>query len=253
MDAFFGAFTSQANGWINFFATQVDALPVSYSFGAGMLASVNSCGFVMLPAFAAFYFTAGEADGELGPIGRLSRALQLGAIVTLAFVVVFGASGAIIAGGARALTQWVGWAGLVIGVALLGLGLVQVVTRRSVLANVTAGVRVRRSTTITGVLLFGAAYAIASLGCTLPIFMTVVAGAFVDADYLQALGGFLQYAAGMGIVLTFVTVGIALFRDQTARLVRGAVPYVNAAGNIVLIFAGSYLVWYWGVVGGLLA
>ncbi|MCH7909267.1 MAG: hypothetical protein IIB38_06575 [Candidatus Hydrogenedentes bacterium] len=102
------------------------------------------------------------------------------------------------------------------------------------------------------VLMFGAAYAIASLGCTLPIFMVVVAGAFVDAGYLSALSGFLQYAAGMGFVLTIVAVGIALFRDQTARLVSGAMPFVTSAGNIVLILAGSYLIWYWAVIGGLL-
>ena len=252
MGAFFGTFTSQANGWINFFAAQVDSLPVSYAFGAGMLASVNPCGFVMLPAFAAFYFTTG-GDEELGPVGRLGRALKLGLIVTLSFVTVFGAAGAVIAGGARALTHWVGWAGLVVGVALLLLGLFQIVTSRSVFANTTAGIRATRSATVTGVLIFGAAYAIASLGCTLPIFMVVVAGAFSDAGYMNALGGFLQYAAGMGVVLTLVAVGIALFRDQAKRYVSGAMPFVTTTGNIVLIFAGSYLVWYWTVVGRLLS
>ena len=251
MNAFFGAFTTQANGWVNAIAGQIDTLPVSYSFGAGMLASVNPCGFVMLPAFAAFYFTT-SGDEELGAAGRLGRALQLGLIVTLAFIAVFGAAGMVIADGARTLTQYVGWAGLVIGAALVGLGLFQIVTGKSVFANATAGVRVLRSATLTGVLMFGAAYAIASLGCTLPIFMVVVAGAFADAGYLNAVAGFLQYAVGMGLVLTLVAVGIALFRDQTARLVGGAMPVVTVAGNIILVFAGTYLVWYWTVIGGIL-
>lgn len=56
----FGAFSNEAYQWIGLFGRLVDALPVSYAFGAGMLASVNPCGFIMLPAFAAFYLTAGD-------------------------------------------------------------------------------------------------------------------------------------------------------------------------------------------------
>ena len=46
----FGAFSIEAYHWIGLFGRLVDALPVSYAFGAGMLASVNPCGFIMLPA-----------------------------------------------------------------------------------------------------------------------------------------------------------------------------------------------------------
>lgn len=253
MDALFGAFMIQAGAAMNAFAANVDSLPVSYAFGAGMLASVNPCGFVMLPAFAAFYFTVGGQEEAAGTAGRIGRALKMGAIVTLAFVAIFGASGALLAVGAQAITQSVGWAGLAVGAALLALGLYQAATRRSVFGNLTAGVRVARDHSVSGVLLFGAAYAIASLSCTLPIFMTVVAGAFVESRYAEAVGGFLQYAAGMGVVLTFVTVSIALFRDGTSRWIARAMPYLNAAGNVLLILAGSYLLWYWSSFGGLLS
>ena len=37
----FDAFYEQANGWINLAARGVESLPVSYTFGAGMLASVT--------------------------------------------------------------------------------------------------------------------------------------------------------------------------------------------------------------------
>ncbi len=102
-----------------------------------------------------------------------------------------------------------------------------------------------------GVLLFGAAYAVASLSCTLPIFMTVVGTVFTGTGgYLASVLDFLEYAAGMGIVLTTITLGIALFRHQTVRLVNRALPYVQAMGNLLLVFAGGYLVWYFTAQGG---
>ena len=53
----------------------VTARPVPYPFGAGMLAIVNPCGFVMLPAFAAFYCTLGDGGGTIGFGRRAGRAI----------------------------------------------------------------------------------------------------------------------------------------------------------------------------------
>ncbi len=251
VDAVFQAFAAQAFYLINIFARAVDALPVSYPFGAGMLASVNPCGFIMLPAFAAFYFTTGGADETPGAGRRVGRALQMGGLITLAFVVTFGIAGVVISAGGHFITRGIGWAGLAIGAALVTLGAYQLATRRSLFANTSAGIRVQRSTTMRGVLVFGAAYAVASLSCTLPIFMTVAGSVFAGTgSYLESILAFLQYAAGMGVVLTAITLGIALFRRQTERLVHRALPYVEATGNVLLVFAGGYLVWYWTTLGG---
>ena len=252
-DAIFGAFSEQANEWMNIFVRQVDALPVSYAFGAGMLATVNPCGFIMLPAFAAFYFTSDGATDGPSTGRRLGRALQMGALVTLAFVVTFGLAGLVISAGGRFITEWIGWAGLAIGAALIALGVYQLATRRSLFANATAGVRLQRSATPGGVLLFGAAYAVASLGCTLPVFMIVVGSVFSGTGtYLESVSRFLEYAAGMGLVLTVITLGIATFRQQTARVVGRVMPYIESTGNVLLVFAGGYLVWYWTGQGGVL-
>lgn len=177
---FFHGFARWAYGWINDFARLVDALPVSYAFGAGMLAAVNPCGFIMLPSFAAFYLTADGATAmpDAGSVRatRLGRALAMGVFVTLAFIATFGAAGILITIGGHALMRVAGWAGAAVGVALVALALYQLATRRALFAHVTSGVRVRRRASAQGVLAFGIAYAVASLGCTLPIFMLVVGG-----------------------------------------------------------------------------
>jgi cytochrome c-type biogenesis protein len=250
--AIFEAFYAQANEWINLAARQVEALPVSYAFGVGMLATINPCGFVMLPSFAAFYLTA-RSDGEGSTARRLGRALVMGLLVSLAFVVTFGVAGLAIAGGGRFIVEWVGWAGVAIGLALIALGSYQLATRRSLFAGFTSGVRSQRRSSLGGVMAFGVAYAVASLGCTLPVFMIVVGSIFIGAgSYLESVLRFVEYALGMGLVLTLVTVGVATARVQTVRTVGAVLPYVESAGNVLLLFAGAYLVWYWSTQGGLL-
>lgn len=52
-------------------------------------------------------------------------------------------------------------------------------------------------------------------------------------------------------MLTVVTLGVGVLREQTTRVVQGVLPYVESTGNVLLIFAGGHLVWYWTVQGQL--
>jgi cytochrome c-type biogenesis protein len=250
--AFFEGFQRWAYDWINEFVVFVDSTPAPYAFAAGMVATVNPCGFIMLPSFAAFYMTA--EDGEQPRVGqRALAAVRMGAIITVAFAVTFGVVGVILTSGGRFIISWIGWAGLAIGIALVALGAYQLFTRQSLFANMTSNVRIQRSSTTRGVIAFGIAYAVASLGCTLPIFMLVVGSIFTGSGgYVDSVGRFLQYAGGMGLMLTMITVGVAFSRQVTVGAVSRALPVVESVGNAAMIFAGAYLVWYWTSVGNLL-
>jgi cytochrome c-type biogenesis protein len=249
-DAWFTVFYAEAMGWINLVDQGVRALPVSYAFGAGMLATLNPCGFVMLPAFAAFYTSAAGGDPGAGAPMRAARALRMGALTTIAFVGTFGLMGFVVTAGGQFVMDWAAWAGIVVGVLLAGFGTYQLISRRSLFARVTAGVRAPRSVSTRGVLLFGFAYAICSLGCTLPIFLVVVGGVFLGrGDFSESIMRFVQYGAGMGLVLTLVTLGVALARGWALQTTRHLLRYVDPMANAMLLIAGVYIIWYWSTIG----
>ena len=100
--------------------------------------------------------------------------------------------------------------------------------------------------------LFGISYATASLSCTLPIFLTVVGTSLAATTVLSSLSQFVLYALGMAIVIAALTLSIAVFKAAFVRQLQRLATVVGSLGGILLLLAGSYLVYYWLTQGGLL-
>ena len=105
---------------------------------------------------------------------------------------------------------------------------------------------------VGGMFAFGIAYGVASLGCTLPIFLIVVGSALAAEGFLFSVLQFLNYALGMGLVITIVSVSVAYFQGALVRPLRRLMPYVENIGALFLVGAGTYLVFYWFQYGRLL-
>jgi cytochrome c-type biogenesis protein len=228
-------------------------LPLGYAFGAGMVATVNPCGVLLLPSLVAYYLGRGEA-AELSAGRRVGKALLLGLMATLGFVALFAVVGAAIGAGGRALASLFPIGGLLVGVALAILGAWLALTGRGfgILAASRAMGQVELRDDLRSLFLFGVAYAVTSLACTLPIFLVVAGSALAAGGPLAAAGQFVSYALGMGAVLTAVILGAAFFQGLVQRSVRTVVPYVHRLSAAFLLGAGIFVVNYWlkgGVLG----
>ncbi len=244
------------NSYINELNQFVNSLPVAYSFGAGMVASVNPCGFMMLPSFAAFSISGGRegslAMPEVSLAERGLRALRMSALVTLGFMVVFGVIGVTVSAGGRGILQFFPWSSLVIGVGLVVLGAWLLLPGKHLIFPAATRVALPDGNGVGGMFAFGIAYGLASLGCTLPIFLVVVGTALASEGFLFSVLQFLNYALGMGLVITIVAVSVAYFQGALVRPLRAAMPYVERIGSVFLVGAGTYLVYYWFQYGRLL-
>ena len=233
-------------------ADLVSLLPVGYAFGAGMVASVNPCGFFMLPAYISFHLGTEEATFYQSPAARrLIKALALAIVTTLGFVIVFAITGVLIAAGGQWLIRVFPYAGVAMGSGLMILGLWLLLSRRSLGILGASQVRITPRRNLGNGFLFGVAYAISSLSCTLPIFLVVVGSSLAGQGLVASMGQFVAYALGMGTILVLVTIGSALFQGSVARWLRQAIPYVYRASAVFLVGAGAYLIYYWVFFVGL--
>jgi cytochrome c biogenesis protein CcdA len=224
-------------------------LPVGYAFAAGMVASVNPCGALMLPSY--IFFQLGTKETRTSGVERLLKALRIAIATTAGFTAIFGVVGVVVSAGGRWLTGFFPYAGLIIGVAMLGLGVWLLASDRSLGILAASRVSVRPERTLGNMFMFGIAYAISSLSCTLPIFLVVIGSALGSGGLFISLAQFLGYALGMGAILAAITVGTALFREAVERWLRRVLPHVHRLSALFLIGAGVYLIYYWVFEAGL--
>jgi len=246
------ALSQLASAWLGRVA---DFLPVGYAFGAGMVSTVNPCGFALLPAYLGLYLGRGtDRFVQSSAWRRFTQAVLVAAVVTAGFVVLFGVAGLLIAATGSFLVSALPWIGLGVGGLLAAAGL-WMLTGHTLYAGLTERLAARlgnpRQAGIQGYFGFGLAYGTASLSCTLPIFLTVVGSGFAVQGFVAATTQFVSYALGMGLVIAALTLGLALFRGAMVGMLRKTLPYFRSLSAVLLLLAGAYIVYYWLTVGQL--
>ena len=178
------------------------------------------------------------------------RGLGFGLGATAGFVGLFSAAGVVIVLGGRALIGLIPWGALAVGVGLVLLGHLSLGGRGPHLAALSrVGLPAGGFLGPFGV---GVAYGIASLSCALPIFLVVVGSALTVGGPVSGLLMFAAYGAGMGVMLTAVSVAAALFKDAALGALRPAARHFERLGAVLLVGAGAYIVYFWApaVFGG---
>ena len=237
------------------FLGSVGALaPLGFAFAAGMAATVNPCGFAMLPAYLGLYMGSNEKDRvQPGPLTRLTRALLVGGIVSAGLVLLFGIAGLIISSGGQFVVDIMPWLGLGIGVVLTMAGSWLLGGHKlytGFASQVGSRIGNPNQVSVRGYFLFGVSYGTASLSCTLPIFLAIVGTTLATSGILAATGQFILYGLGMGVVIMALTLGMALFKGAMTGFLRRALPYIQPISAGLMLVAGSYIVFYWLTLGG---
>jgi cytochrome c biogenesis protein CcdA len=220
--------------------------PLGYALAAGMVASVNPCGFALLPGYLGYYLgDRGDAHGW--QLAR--RAVAVSVTVSASFALLFGLAGILTALAASALAASLPWAGAAVGVILIGLGGYLAAGRDVSVSLAPRAAQLLRPATrhrgLAGYAAYGLAYGVASLGCTLPVFLAVVGTSLQFRELPSAISHFLLFAAGMGIIITVLTLATAGFGDGLLTQARAIGRHIGWASAVILWLAGAYVTYYW--------
>jgi cytochrome c biogenesis protein CcdA len=219
-------------------------VPFGLALAAGILAALNPCGFVLLPAYLSVLVVGGGGNDGVARGAAVVRALLSTAAITAGFAAVFGLFGLAVAPVAGAVQRSLPWVTIVVGLGLVCLG-GWLVAGREVpvpLRWSARGPAVRRST--ASMVLFGIVYALASLSCTVGPFLAVVVSSFRADSMVAGVVLFLAYAAGMGLVVGTAAVAVALAQTTVITRLRRLAPVVTRAGGAVVAVAGAYVAYY---------
>lgn len=217
---------------------------VGLAFAAGLVAALNPCGFAMLPAYLALVVRGNTTESAAAAVGR---AVAATAAMALGFITVFGAFGLLTVSLASTLQKYMPFVTIIIGVALVAVGL-WLLTGHELslgqpnrLARSSSWVPSRRLGSMFG---YGVGYAIASLSCTVGPFLAVTGAGISGTSVLSRVWIYLAYAAGFALIVGALAVAVALAGSTLIDRMRRILPYVNRFGGAVLIVVGLYVGYY---------
>lgn len=224
------------------------------AFGMGMLATMNPCGFALLPTYLAYSAAGSSGAKEVGLSRRLAYGMRAGVALSAGFAGALTLAALVVALGARSIASALPWVSLLVGAGMVVIGAVMLTGRKIPirLPAVAVGRRERSdgapTTRVRDSFLFGVGYAIASLSCSFGLLIALISQAMGLASVVGVLAVFGAFALGA----TTLLLGLSILAAAAGGVVSSALkrfgalwrvlPYVT---GVVLILAGAYLVMYW--------
>ena len=218
------------------------------AFALGMVALVNPCGFALLPAYLGYFLGTAEGDASESRILALNRAQVVALSMSAGFLAVFGLLGIVFAGILDSINEYLPWVTLVMGIGLVGLGIAMLAGFQPLLSlpKLEKGTGSRSTASM---FVFGVSYALASLTCTIGLFLSAVGTSAAGNSFGQRFGGFISYGVGMGLMATGLTLAVAFGQKGLVNNFRRLLPRINLISAVILVIVGAYVAWYgyWSV------
>jgi cytochrome c biogenesis protein CcdA len=198
---------------------QIDFSAIGLALGAGVVAFFNPCGFALLPSYIAYYLGSRQSAFEERWWERGRQGLVLGTIVSAGFFTVLLALGGVISVVGTTIGAYFPWAVIFMGIGLIALAIFILWGHELSLPWTTWTARTTRPNNANALFyyFYGIGYALASCGCTLPIFMIYVVNPTVTTDVLSGFLNFFAYASGMTMMTLLLSLSMAYSKGGLDR------------------------------------
>lgn len=212
----------------------------AYAFSTGLVAAINPCGFAMLPTYLAYFLGLND---DVSRSTALIRAVKAGAAMSAGFVTFFAIVGAIWGSVGSFVASATPWLSIAIGLGLLALGIAMLRGYEPTLSlpKLDMGGEAR---TVWSMYLYGISYAVASLSCTIPLFVSNLTFSLRTESFLATMSIVAAYGLGMGAVVTALTVATALAKAGMLNTIRTLTPLISKISGALLCIGGLFVVWY---------
>lgn len=249
----------------------IDGVLLGFAYGAGAASFFSPCSVGLLPAYIGYYLGTDEekghssraattpsdpvegerelvvherADVETSSVaGGVFHGAGLGLVASLGFFALFLTVGLVVSGlGTAFLAPYMIWISRAVGAAILVLGLF-VLSGRTL--SISPRVTMKPQKSFASLFTFGVMYGFASLGCTLPIFLSVVLGSFSASSPLVGVSALVAYAAGMATFMVIVSMLLGASRESAKQFLSRVVPHIKVVSGLIMVGAGAYILYYY--------
>jgi len=216
----------------------------TFGFVAGIGAFFAPCAFALFPAYVSYYLASTGAGRE-----SAGRALRLGLTCAAGSTVFFAMVGGAITLVGGSISPYLIATKPVIALAIVLLGLVLLADVRLPSFALPLGAVGQNLPFGAGLFLYGFGYALASTGCTLPIYVSMIVLPLTSGFSGAALLTFLSFASAMALMMLLTSLLVGLAKVSLLQRLQASTVWIKRASGLVLILAGLYLGYYYIAAG----
>jgi cytochrome c biogenesis protein CcdA len=214
----------------------------------GFLAGVGGffapCAFVLFPGYVSYYL------GATGDGSSARRSMVLGLACGAGAILFFALVGVAIRLVGGVLSPYLLGLKPLVAVAVIALGIVQMLDIRMPSPTLPIWIGAAGRLPVgAAVFLYGFGYALASTGCTLPLYVSITVLPLTSGFSGAAFLTFLSFALAMALLMLVTTVLVGLAQQQLVTTFQRSAVRIKRASGAVLIAAGLYLGYYYLATG----
>jgi cytochrome c-type biogenesis protein len=206
---------------------------LAFAFSAGVFSLFSPCSYALLPGYVSYYLGA-----KFGTV----KALTGGLACTLGLVTVFAAIGALASSLGELVPQIIPLLDIAAGVILIAMGLGNLLNRK--MPFISLNIVPSKKQGFLGLYTYGIIYGLAGVGCSAPIFISVLFYS-MSKGLTQGILSFIAYALGMGAPLIVTTILLSQAKDYMIQRINMATEKLQRASGAILIAVGTYLIYYY--------
>ena len=232
----------------NVLSNALDILNFGYSFIAGVLAAINPCGIVMLPAYLSLYVYSNSEENDITTSKKIRNSLNIILFVGVGFVALFSLSAVIVSLSSELIGDLIPFLSILLSMLILYFGIGELKGEQifsSKISSLSSKIGNPKNTNPIGFILFGVSYGLASVGCALPIFISVVTKSINAQSNQRIFLDFISYSLGMLSVIAILTAATFISINSTKKLNTFFRKWSYLVFGIFLTFAGIFMLSYW--------
>lgn len=214
----------------------MDLTGFAFAFISGVFSLLSPCGYALLPGYLA-YFLGSRLD--------VRRAIFGGLVCTLGLISIFSLIGLSASSLGALLPQLIPLLTLIAGIVMILMGVITLMNLGVLHISLPLGFIGRGG--LTGLYLFGLSYGLAAVGCSAPIFLSLLFYA-MSRGLINGVMMFLAYSVGVGLPLIVTGILMARVKELMIEKIGYATPLIQRSSGIFLIIAGIYLLYFYHII-----
>lgn len=208
---------------------------IIFAFSAGIFSLLSPCSYTLLPGYISYY---------LGSDFSIKKGLTGGLACTIGLLTVF----LVIGGLASLLGEFIPliipYLSLVSGAVLILMGTGMIIQKRFHFVAFSLMPSKRKG--FLGLYLYGMIYGFAGVGCSAPIFLSVLFYA-ASQGFINGVFSFTFYALGMGLPLIVTSILLAEGKEYIISKILRSSAWIQKTSGVMLIIIGLYQLYYYKI------